>query len=217
MKIRAAVLERMGAETPFRWSMSAAASPAPRMAGWPDRQSPGLVEHRPVTIVGGPTMVTPSLQRGVDTYRAHTAASVRPLMSRLSAGQSPKTLLLTCADPRIVLNMITAIGPGDLFVVRNIGNLVPVSDASAGLGAVTGSSVAAAVEFTVDVLGVEDIVVCGHSSCGAMSAALTEAPGHLSGLNHWIEQAQCGVARDRRPSRTRVGSRTGRAGRQHGR
>ncbi|MGW0329383.1 SulP family inorganic anion transporter [Nocardia sp. NPDC003183] len=179
--------------TPTVHRKTAAASPAPWMAGWPDWQSPELAELR--SDLGAPTTVNPSLQRGVDTYRTHTAASVRPLMNRLSTGQAPKTLLITCADSRIVPNMITASGPGDLFVVRNIGNLVPVSDAVTGPGSVADSSVAAAVEFAVEVLGVEDIVVCGHSSCGAMTAALTGAPGHLPGLNHWIEQTQPSVAR----------------------
>ncbi|WP_280264759.1 bifunctional SulP family inorganic anion transporter/carbonic anhydrase [Nocardia wallacei] len=176
--------------TPTVHRKAAAASVAPWMAPWSDWQSPVTAvadtdEHRRPPI-------NAALHRGMETYRKHTAATVQPMMNRLADRQSPKTLLITCADSRIVPNMITASGPGDLFVVRNIGNLVPPHQQSTPPA---DTSVAAAVEYAVVMLGVEDIVVCGHSSCGAMTAALAGAPEGLPGLHGWLELARPSVER----------------------
>ncbi|WP_420142977.1 carbonic anhydrase [Sphingobium sp.] len=83
-------------------------------------------------------------------------------------GQSPKALMISCADSRIVPEQIMQAAPGDLFVCRNAGNIVPPHDSQ--LGGVT-----ATVEYAVMVLGVRDIIVCGHSDCGAMKALATNA------------------------------------------
>ena len=89
------------------------------------------------------------------------------LYQRLATnGQSPKALMISCADSRVVPELITQADPGELFVCRNAGNIVPpFSQANGG--------VSSTVEYAVMVLGVRDIVVCGHSDCGAMKAFLT--------------------------------------------
>ncbi|MFD6097606.1 SulP family inorganic anion transporter [Nocardiopsis flavescens] len=109
------------------------------------------------------------LAAGAREYHASTADRMRSVMSRLSHGQNPTALFITCADSRVVPNLITASGPGDLFTVRNVGNLVPPPDAP------DDDSVGAAVEYAVAVLRVPSIVVCGHSHCGAMKALLEGA------------------------------------------
>ncbi|WP_329324415.1 SulP family inorganic anion transporter [[Kitasatospora] papulosa] len=115
------------------------------------------------------------LLSGLSSFQRTTAPLVREELARLAAeGQRPSQLFLTCADSRLVTSMITASGPGDLFTVRNVGNLVPPPDTEGATG--NDDSVAAAIEYAVDVLEVESITVCGHSGCGAMQALLGAEP-----------------------------------------
>lgn len=114
------------------------------------------------------------LLRGLSSFQRTTAPLVREELARLAAeGQRPSQLFITCADSRLVTSMITSSGPGDLFTVRNVGNLVPLPDTE---GESSDDSVAAAIEYAVDVLQVESITICGHSGCGAMQALLGGAP-----------------------------------------
>lgn len=118
---------------------------------------------------------------------AHFRGQVFPRQSALyqrlvSDGQNPKALMISCADSRVIPELITQADPGDLFVCRNAGNIVPpFSQANGG--------VSSAVEYAVVALGVRDIVVCGHSDCGAMKAflhpeKLTEMPNVAAWLRH---------------------------------
>lgn len=105
----------------------------------------------------------------VFNFEKHTFPNESALYNRLASdGQSPKALMISCADSRIVPEHIMQAQPGDLFVCRNAGNIVPPHATQNG-------GVTSTVEYAVMVLGVRDIIVCGHSDCGAMKALSTEA------------------------------------------
>ncbi|WKV72721.1 SulP family inorganic anion transporter [Streptomyces sp. PCS3-D2] len=132
------------------------------------------------------------LASGISAFHRDTAPHVRDELARLAReGQRPSQLFITCADSRLVTSMITASGPGDLFTVRNVGNLVPLPGAES-----TDDSVAAAIEYAVDVLQVDSITVCGHSGCGAMQALLSSAPGvAMTPLRRWLRHGLPSLAR----------------------
>lgn len=97
-------------------------------------------------------------------------------------GQHPSVLFIGCSDSRVVPYLMLDSGPGDLFVVRNVGNFVPPFDASLGY-----HGTAAAVEFAVLNLGISEIIVCGHSHCGAVRALYTEPPAGARHMAKWLE------------------------------
>ena len=100
----------------------------------------------------------------------------------VAEGQHPKTLFIGCSDSRLVPYLLTGAGPGELFIVRNVGALVPPHDQSHGL-----HGTMAAIEFAVLSLHVERIVVCGHSHCGAVRAAYDGAPAEAVALRAWLK------------------------------
>jgi carbonic anhydrase len=127
------------------------------------------------------------LIEGVHRFQQEEFGNYRRLFRKLSQeGQNPHTLFITCSDSRVLAELITQSKPGDLFVVKNVGNIVPP-------GNVTGStnSTAAAIEFAVESLRVSDIVVCGHSQCGAMEALLAGLPesNPMPHLREWLALA----------------------------
>ncbi|MBX6385738.1 MAG: bifunctional SulP family inorganic anion transporter/carbonic anhydrase [Microbispora sp.] len=137
----------------------------------------------------GPAAGRRPLLEGAWEFQRRTAPMVRPVLNRLARKQSPSHLFITCADSRIVPNIITASGPGDLFTLRNIGNLVPRHGA-----APADDSVAATIEYAVKVLEVRTITVCGHSGCGAMAALLKGVPD-LPALRSWLRHGRHSLAR----------------------
>lgn len=130
---------------------------------------------------------------GVSAFQRDTAPLVRDELARLAReGQSPGQLFLTCADSRLVTSMITSSGPGDLFTVRNIGNMMPPPGSEASC-----DSVAAAVQYAVEVLRISSITVCGHSGCGAMQALLGSDHEQVARtpLARWLRHGTPSLAR----------------------
>ncbi len=120
---------------------------------------------------------------GIREFERTVAPLVRPQLAGLARdGQRPGQLFITCADSRLVPNLITTSGPGDLFCVRNVGNIVPPHGGP-------DSSVGAAVEYAVKILAVRTITVCGHSGCGAVRALMTGDAEPGSDLARWLSRA----------------------------
>jgi carbonic anhydrase len=129
--------------------------------------------------------VPQELLQGLQHFRNTDLARYKELYRRLvDEGQHPRVLFISCSDSRIVPNLLTGTGPGDLFIVRTIGNIVAPPEAQ-GPEATT-----AAVEFAILALGAREIVVCGHSHCGAMKALYDGVPDGAPYLDAWVEQAR---------------------------
>jgi carbonic anhydrase len=105
------------------------------------------------------------LIQGIVDFRKSLTKENRELFAKLALGQKPDALFICCSDSRVAPNVFASTNPGDLFVLRNLGNLVPPDSSSK-----EETSVAAAIEFSLFGLNVSDIIVCGHSECGAMLA-----------------------------------------------
>ena len=122
------------------------------------------------------------LQR-LQRFREQTFPGIRTRFQDLvREGQHPTILFIGCSDSRLVPYMLTGTGPGELFIVRNVGAFVPPHDGSAGY-----HGTAAAIEFAVLNLQVQRIVVCGHSHCGAIRALYGEVPPAAQNLARWLE------------------------------
>lgn len=121
---------------------------------------------------------------GVRTFQRDVFPENRELFAQLARGQSPETLLITCSDSRIDPHLLTQSEPGQLFVLRNAGNLVPEYAPHDGGG------VAATIEFAVQALRVPNIIICGHSGCGAMAGLLNPASlRNMPNVAEWLEHA----------------------------
>jgi carbonic anhydrase len=125
------------------------------------------------------------LARGIHQFQANYFAKNRRLFEQLAeAGQRPETLFITCSDSRVVPSLITSAAPGELFIVRNVGNIVPSVDR----GVIGG--VAAAIQYAVEVLEVENVIVCGHTQCGAIDAIMhPERLKHLPFVAKWLDES----------------------------
>lgn len=129
------------------------------------------------------------LLRGLAEFQKNVRPAYREKFAQLALGQSPDCLFVACSDSRVVPNLFASTEPGDLFVMRNVGNIVPPCDASGHSRA--DLSEGAAVEFALLALNVRDVVVCGHSECGAMKAiAEREAPPGARNLEAWLDVAR---------------------------
>lgn len=124
------------------------------------------------------------LVHGLHHFQSHVFNSKKELFERLSHGQSPDALFITCSDSRINPNLITQTEPGELFILRNAGNIVPPHGAANG-------GEGATIEFAVKALGVKDIIICGHSHCGAMKGLLNpEGLAELPTVAQWLSHAE---------------------------
>lgn len=124
------------------------------------------------------------LIQGIHRFQQETFRPLQGLFEQLSKGQNPETLFITCSDSRIDPNLLTRSKPGDLFILRNAGNIVPPHGASSG-------GEAATIEFAVTALGVKDIIICGHSHCGAMKGLLQpEQISSLPAVSAWLSHAE---------------------------
>lgn len=173
------------------WAHRRRGRPAPASPLVPAQHSPA--EGSPAvhsSAEGSPAV--PDLLAGAREFHRRTAPLVRPFLLAMARKQDPSHLFITCADSRVVPNLITASGPGDLFTVRNIGNLVP------RLGAAPpDDSVAAAIEYATGALNIRTITVCGHSGCGAMATLLSgyEKATELPALSRWLHHGNHSLAR----------------------
>lgn len=111
------------------------------------------------------------LINGIMDFRKNLTPENRENFARLALGQFPDALFVACSDSRVAPNVFASTDPGDLFVVRNVGNMVPLCDGAHGLSTADEGE-AAAIEFSLIKLNVKDIIICGHSECGAMQALL---------------------------------------------
>lgn len=128
-----------------------------------------------------------SLVTGVARFhRSYFRKNRSKFVDLMREGQNPHTLFITCADSRIIPHALTQSDPGDLFVMRNVGNMVPAQRPGQEC-----SSTGAGIEYAVSVLGVSEIVVCGHSHCGACAALYqTEHPDELALTRKWLAQGK---------------------------
>jgi carbonic anhydrase len=123
------------------------------------------------------------LVRGIHHFQTTAFSAHRELFERLSQGQRPETLLIICSDSRIAPNLLMQTQPGDLFVLRNAGNLIPP------YGAANGGE-GATIEYAVAALGVTHVVVMGHSHCGAMNGLLQpESLADMPLVSDWLKHA----------------------------
>lgn len=124
------------------------------------------------------------LVKGIHQFQQGSFRPMQGLFEELAKGQNPDTLFITCSDSRIVPDLLTQSKPGDLFILRNAGNLVPPHG-------VIGGGEAATIEFAVAGLGVHDIIICGHSHCGAIKGLLNpEELASLPAMAAWLTHAE---------------------------
>lgn len=129
----------------------------------------------------------PRFAAGVVEFQNNVYPSKKDLFEKLAKGQNPEALFIACSDSRVETAMITQTDPGELFIVRNAGNIVPPHTRHTG-------GVTASIEFAVAALNVPHIVICGHTECGAMKGAMN--PDIVEGLPHvkdWLGYAKAAV------------------------
>lgn len=124
------------------------------------------------------------LIQGVLNFRRNVHPENKDLFGALAEGQSPEVLFITCSDSRIDPNLLTGTEPGDLFICRNAGNIIPPHSNETG-------GMTASIEYAIAVLGVRHIIVCGHTDCGAVKGALNmDAVKGLPHVTEWLSHCR---------------------------
>lgn len=124
------------------------------------------------------------LVEGVHHFQKEVFRPEEAFFRNLAHGQKPEVLFITCADSRVNPNLLTQTAPGELFLLRNLGNVVPAYAMALG-------AEAAAIEFAVQELQVKDIIICGHTYCGAMQALLADrSQRQMPALDAWLRHAE---------------------------
>lgn len=121
---------------------------------------------------------------GIHHFQANIFRPQQGFFERLADGQNPLALFITCSDSRLNPNLITQTEPGELFIVRNAGNIVPSHQSAPG-------GEEATIEFAIAGLGIKDIIICGHTRCGAMKGLLCpEELADMPAVRHWLSHAE---------------------------
>ena len=130
------------------------------------------------------------IEEGVRRFREVEFPQRKELYESLEEKQVPIALFLTCGDSRIDPCLLTGTDPGEIFVERTPGNIVPLYDDAASVG------VSASIEYAVTVLGVQDVIICGHSACGAMKGLMDpEELKHIPATARWLKYARPALER----------------------
>jgi carbonic anhydrase len=143
------------------------------------------------------------LLKGIVDFRQNVRPAVKDTFALLALGQRPDTLFIACSDSRVVPNLFASTEPGDLFVIRNVGNLIPPY--REGKDGPHFGSEAAAIQFALAALPITEIIVCGHSECGAIGAlARGQTPADTPALGCWLRHGESALRKLDRG--TRLGS-----------
>jgi len=125
------------------------------------------------------------LIRGLDEFRKTYVSEHQELLEQLSHGQKPRVLFITCSDSRMAPNLITSTDIGELFIIRNAGNIVPP------FGAANGGE-GGTIEYAITALGIKQVIICGHSHCGAMKGLLklNKLQADMPLVYDWLKHAE---------------------------
>lgn len=132
---------------------------------------------------------------GIIEFRKNTTDNYRKKFAILALEQKPDALFICCSDSRVAPNAFASTDPGDLFVIRNVGNIIPPCQSGYSMGDV---SEIAAFEFAVETLNVKDIIVCGHAECGAVKAiseGVDNLPSTYKHLKSWLQYGSASLER----------------------
>ncbi len=125
------------------------------------------------------------LIKGLERFQTEVFPQEQALFEHLAQNHHPDTMMITCADARIVPGQLLQTKPGELFMLRNAGNMVPAYTTALGAEAAT-------IEYAMSVLKVKHVIVCGHTDCGAMRAVLKpELAEELPAVRNWLHHAGC--------------------------